>query len=374
MVKILIDENIPYAMELFSKLGAVKTMPGRHISRTALTEAKALIVRSVTKVNALLLTGSHISFVATASAGTDHIDQDLLQQQGISFSSAPGCNATAVVEYIFSALLVLAERNSFQLRDKIIGIIGVGNIGSLLNARLKAWGNQTLLCDPPRAINGSIGEFWPLEKLVAEADILTFHTPLYKSGPYTSWHLVDENVIAALPDNRILINACRGAVVDNTALLKALNKGKKLKTVLDVWEPEPNISLPLLAQVDIGTPHIAGFTLEGKAHGTKQVFEAYSRYLNKPQHVILSSMLPIAKFSPIQLHGSLDQSTLKKLIHLVYDIRRDDIMLRHSSSVIGGFDYLRKHYLERREWSSLVIKCQASTSAELLYKLGFNVI
>ncbi|SVK47931.1 pdxB [Acinetobacter baumannii] len=232
---------------------------------------------------------------------------------------------------------------------------------------------RTLLCDPPRADRGDAGEFWPLEKLVAEADVLTFHTPLNKSGPYHSLHLADADLLAALPDNRILINACRGPVVDNAALLHALEKGKKLSTVLDVWEPEPDLSLPLLARVDIGTAHIAGYTLEGKARGTTQVFEAFSRHLGQPQQVALASLLPVPEFSQIRLNGPLDEARLKRLMHLVYDVRRDDAPLRKVAGQPGEFDRLRKHYQERREWSSLAVQCDDSASAELLGKLGFSI-
>ncbi|AKL42929.1 MULTISPECIES: 4-phosphoerythronate dehydrogenase PdxB [Serratia] len=372
-MKILVDENMPYAAELFSRLGDVQAVPGRPIPREALADADALMVRSVTKVNEALLAGSRIGFVGTATAGTDHVDDAWLQRQGIGFSAAPGCNAIAVVEYVFSALMLLAERDGFHLRDKTVGIIGVGNVGSRLDARLKALGVRTLLCDPPRADRGDAGEFWPLEKLVAEADVLTFHTPLNKSGPYHSLHLADADLLAALPDNRILINACRGPVVDNAALLQVLEKGKKLSTVLDVWEPEPDLSLPLLARVDIGTAHIAGYTLEGKARGTTQVFEAFSRHLGQPQQVALASLLPVPEFSQIRLNGPLDEARLKRLMHLVYDVRRDDAPLRKVAGQPGEFDRLRKHYQERREWSSLAVQCDDSASAELLGKLGFSV-
>ena len=209
-MKILVDENMPYAVELFSRLGNVQAVPGRPIPQDALNDAEALMVRSVTKVNESLLAGKPVKFVGTATAGTDHVDDAWLTSAGIGFSAAPGCNAIAVVEYVFSALLILAQRDGFQLRDKTVGIIGVGNVGSRLNARLEALGIRTLLCDPPRADRGDTGEFWPLEKLVAEADILTFHTPLNMSGPYATHHLVDAGLLAHLPADRILINACRG--------------------------------------------------------------------------------------------------------------------------------------------------------------------
>ncbi|EQB99954.1 4-phosphoerythronate dehydrogenase PdxB [Photorhabdus temperata] len=371
-MKILVDENMPYAEQLFQQLGDVHAISGRPVPEGALDNADAFMVRSVTKVNEELLKGSTIKFIGTATAGTDHVDQQWLSQAGIGFSAAPGCNAIAVVEYVFSALMLLAERDNFELKDKVVGIIGVGNVGSRLAERLSTLGIRTLFCDPPRAERDDAGEFWPLEKLVKEADILTFHTPLNKSGPYKTLHLAGAELLSALPDNRILINASRGEVVDNQALLAELKRGKKLSVVLDVWEPEPDLSLPLLELVDIGTPHIAGYTLEGKARGTTQVFEAYCRFLGQPRKVALSELLPEPDFSRVALHGNVTQSTLKRLIHLVYDVRRDDTPLRQVAGQKGQFDLLRKNYLERREWSSLTVCCDNRESAELLAALGFS--
>lgn len=241
-MKILVDENMPYARELFSRLGEVKAVPGRPIPVEELNHADALMVRSVTKVNESLLSGTPINFVGTATAGTDHVDEAWLKQAGIGFSAAPGCNAIAVVEYVFSALLMLAERDGFSLRDCTIGIVGVGNVGSRLQTRLEALGIRTLLCNPPRAARGDEGDFRTLDELVQEADVLTFHTPLYKDGPYKTLHLADETLIRRLKPGAILINACRGPVVDNAALLARLNAGQPLSVVLDVWEGEPNLT------------------------------------------------------------------------------------------------------------------------------------
>ncbi|MBD2779955.1 4-phosphoerythronate dehydrogenase PdxB [Xenorhabdus szentirmaii] len=375
-MKILVDENMPYAEELFQQLGEVQAIPGRPVPEGVLAHADAFMVRSVTKVNEPLLQGSSVKFVGTATAGMDHVDQKWLAQAGIGFSAAPGCNAIAVVEYVLSALMLLAEQDQFQLKDKTVGIIGVGNVGGRLAERLAALGVKTLLCDPPRVDRGDEGEFWPLEKLVKEADILTFHTPLNQSGPYRTYHLADAGLLSALPDNRILINASRGEVVDNQALLSILQNGKesgkKLRVVLDVWEPEPNLSLPLLDLVDIGTPHIAGYTLEGKARGTTQVFEAYCEFLGQPRKTALSELLPTPDFSQIVLHGEVTQSILKRLMHLVYDVRRDDAPLRQVAGQEGAFDRLRKEYPERREWSSLTIYCDSEKSAQLLSQIGFN--
>ena len=371
-MKILVDENMPYARELFSRTGDVVAVPGRPVPQAELDDADGLMVRSVTKVNAELLNGKPVKFVGTATAGTDHIDEAFLQQQGIAFSAAPGCNAIAVVEYVFSALLLLAERDGFALKDRTVGIVGVGNVGGRLQARLAALGIRTLLCDPPRADRGDEGDFLPLSQLVAEADILTFHTPLFKQGAYKTLHLADEALLRALKPNAILINACRGPVVDNQALLKVLETRRDLSVVLDVWEPEPELSLPLLEKVDIATAHIAGYTLEGKARGTTQVFEAWTQFLGNPQQVALETLLPAPEFGQITLRGELDQPTLKRLVHLVYDVRRDDAPLRKVADVPGEFDRLRKNYLERREWSSLRVQCNSESTATLLLALGFS--
>ena len=373
-MKILVDENMPYARELFSRLGDVEAVPGRPVPREALAGADALMVRSVTKVDEALLAGEAVKFVGTATAGTDHVDIPWLEHAGIGFSAAPGCNAIAVVEYVFSSLLMLAERDGFTLTDRTVGIVGVGNVGGRLQARLEALGVRTLLCDPPRADRGDEGDFRSLDALVAEADILTFHTPLFKSGPYTSLHLADEALIQRLKPGSILINACRGPVVDNAALLRRLEAGQDLSVVLDVWEGEPALNTALLDRVDIGTAHIAGYTLEGKARGTTQVFEAYSQFIGQAQQVALDTLLPAPEFGRITLHGPLDQPTLKRLVHLVYDVRRDDAPLRKVAAIAGEFDKLRKHYLERREWSSLFIQCDDSEAATLLQKLGFNAV
>lgn len=373
-MKILVDENMPYARELFTRLGDVTAVPGRPIPVSELADADALMVRSVTKVNAELLEGKGIKFVGTATAGTDHVDEAYLESAGIAFSAAPGCNAIAVVEYVFSSLLMLAERDGFALKDRTVGIIGVGNVGSRLQARLEAFGVRTLLCDPPRAQRGDEGDFQPLETLVREADVLTFHTPLFKDGPYKTLHLADERLISSLKPGAILINACRGEVVDNAALLDCLVSGQNLSVVLDVWEPEPQLNIDLLDLVDIGTPHIAGYTLEGKARGTTQVFEAFSKFIGQQQQIALDTLLPAPDFGRITLHGPLCQAVLKRLVHLVYDVRRDDAPLRKVAGIPGEFDKLRKNYQERREWSSLYIQCDDEQAALTLQQLGFSAV
>lgn len=263
---------------------------------------------------------------------------------------------------------------AFPLRIAPWGLSASATSAGVCKKRLEALGIRTLLCDPPRADKGDDEDFRTLDELVQEADILTFHTPLFKDGPYRTLHLADDALIRRLKPGTILINACRGPVVDNAALLARLQAGQPLSVVLDVWEPEPELNTALLERVDIGTAHIAGYTLEGKARGTTQVFEAYSQFIGHPQQVALDSLLPAPEFGRVTLHGALDESTLKRLVHLVYDVRRDDAPLRKVAGIPGEFDKLRKNYLERREWSSLYVMCDDKAAAELLHKLGFNAV
>ncbi|WP_159715225.1 4-phosphoerythronate dehydrogenase [Blochmannia endosymbiont of Camponotus nipponensis] len=371
-MRILVDKNIPYVYKLFGVDNKMIVCEGRFISAKDVRDVDVLIVRSVTKVNQALLDDSAIKFVGTVTAGVDHIDQNYLKKYGVNFFYAPGNNAVAVVEYVFSALLWLAQRDGFFLRDKIIGIVGVGHIGSLLHERLHNFGVHTLLCDPPLA-QKNINKPWrSFATLISEADILTFHTPLIYKGDYPTWHMVDIDVLEALPSNRILINTCRGPVIDNNALLKVLENGKKLNVVLDVWETEPELSLPLLSYVDIGTAHIAGYTIESKTRGIMKIYNAYCNFFNIFKTIKLSTLNPSSIYY-LQVHNEIDEILLCKLVKCVYDIQYDDIMLRRFACVSGGFDKIRKCYLDRREWSSLCVETYVDSKNEMLTQLGFNV-
>ncbi|URJ29904.1 4-phosphoerythronate dehydrogenase [Blochmannia endosymbiont of Camponotus sp.] len=374
-MRILVDKDIPYIHKLFGSHNKITVCAGRVISAKDIRNIDILIVRSVTKVNQKLLDDDSIKFVGTATSGIDHIDQNYLKKYGINFVYAPGNNAVAVVEYVFAALFWLAERDSFFLRDKIIGIVGVGHIGSLLHERLHSFGIHTLLCDPPLA-NKNISKYkqsWKsFEKLVSEADILTFHTPLIYNGTYPTWHMVDLDVLEALPSNRILINTSRGSVIDNHALLKVLESGKKLNVVLDVWETEPELSLPLLSYVDIGTAHIAGYTIESKIRSITQIYNEYCKFFNIFDTVNLSELEPSVIYY-LKVQRKIDEMLLNKLIKFVHNIHCDDLLLRQFSTVRGGFDKVRRCYLDRREWSSLCIETYVDYNNEILINLGMNI-
>ncbi|WMY96680.1 MAG: 4-phosphoerythronate dehydrogenase [Arsenophonus sp.] len=373
-MKILIDENITYGKKIFKKIGEVKTIPGRLISHSILKNFDALMVRSVTQVNKKLLENTKIKFVGTATAGFEHIDKKWLKKAGINFIAATGCNAISVVEYVFSALLVMAQNYCFELKEKTVGIVGVGNIGNLLNKYLTTWGVQTLLYDPPLAnITKNNKKFCSLKQIINEAEILTFHPNLNKSSQNSSYHLLNKELLDSIPKGRILINTSRGSVFNNQILFNRLKNGKKIHIILDVWENEPSFLLPLLTYTDIATPHIAGYSLEGKIRGTLHIFNEFNKFLGqKSYYVQLNDLLPTPDFYQINLNGELTQENLKRLIHLVYDVRRDDACLKKTAHIDGAFDNLRKHYPNRREWSSLTVNCNNKYTANTLKMLGFT--
>lgn len=376
-LKILADRNIPYVHKLFGVCNDIRICAGRFISFKDLINTDVLIVRSVTKVNQELLSDSSLKFVGTATAGVDHIDQFFLRENGIAFTSAPGSNAVGVVEYVLTVLFYLAQYNNFFLRDKVIGVIGVGHIGSLLYQRLNDFGVHTLLCDPfvsKMCVQDSNNNWRSLEELISEADILTFHTPLTDTGNYPTWHMVNIDVLDALPTDTIIINTCRGAVFDNNALLKVLQDGKRLSVVLDVWESEPELSMPLLSSINIGTPHIAGHTVESKIRGVIHIYRVYCKYFNVFNNSAYEQcLLSVPRMGCIKIKNKIDEVGLFKLIHYIYDVRYDDFMFKRWMFKLGKFDVFRERYVSRREWGSLCIEVCSDYNYEILTSLGFNV-
>ena len=373
-MKILADQNMPLVEEYFADLGGVTRFDGRNARPEQIEDVDILLTRSVTKVNAELLQyAKKLKFVGTATIGTDHIDTELLDSKEIAFSSAPGCNAIAVAEYVISTLYAYAQETSTSLIGKTLGIVGVGNIGQCLREKLQGSGINLLLCDPIKFENGELEEHIELDDLLAHSDIVSFHVPLVKTGKHKTQHLIDSARIAKLKENMLVINACRGEVIDNQALLEALQAGKQLELVLDVWENEPNILTELLPFVRYSSVHIAGHTLEGKARGTQMLYQKVCELLNIPVEKKLSDFLPKPVITEVTLQDNFTQGDLGRLVHLVYDIRRDDGILRKSLSE-KGFDHLRKSYPVRREFSTVTVKNNGSQFAKQLVTLGFTVL
>ena len=370
-MKIVVDENMPLTETLFSEFGEIMPLPGRTMTADQLADADILLVRSVTKVNAgLLAKAEKLKFVGTATIGTDHIDKNYLTEKGIRFASAPGCNKISVGEYIISALLVMAEKYQFSLAGLSLGIIGAGNTGTAVAERAAALGMDVKLCDPLKQQAGDPRSFVSYDEAL-ECDLITFHVPLSRDGEHATYHLLDKKRIQALRSEQILLNASRGEVWDNQAMLLRQQSSEPLRLVMDVWENEPDILHDLVPYTDIATPHIAGYSLEGKYRGTYMLYEAFCQQFGYPVTKQLSQLLPVADIDKLTLNANPEEAVLKKLIHLVYDVRRDDARFRHQIGLPGRFDEMRKKYPERREWSSVSIF--AGSNHDVLVKLGFSI-
>jgi len=355
-MNIVADENIIFAKEAFSGIGDVQLYNGRDITNSVLKNTDALLVRSITSANAKLLEDTNVKFVGTATIGTDHIDIDYLNRNNIAFSDAKGCNSDAVVEYVFTALLNIAHEKGFRLKGKSIGVVGVGNIGSRIVRFAEILGMKVLQNDPPLKRKTGNTRFVELSELM-NADIITFHVPLNMDGDDRTYHLFDYDKLNALKDGAIIINASRGPVVDNNALDNLIEK-KKFTAVLDVWEEEPDIKTELLRKIKFGTPHIAGYSFEGKVNGTVILYNALCGFLNKTPG--WQPVIPAAEHSLIRISGKTDTETaLFNAAEHVYCISEDDKSLREifdADDPRKCFDTLRKKYKLRREFPNYVVE------------------
>lgn len=369
-MKIIADENMPLVEELFAPYGQVITLPGRTLSNRDIQGADVLLVRSVTQVNRQLLQGSGIGFVGSATIGVDHVDQNYLQQQGIGFSAAPGCNANGVVDYVCAALCALDIDWAGLCKGEIsAGIIGCGNVGGRLYRRLKSLG-ATVRCYDPFLTTQQNPDLCTLEQVLA-CNLVCLHTPHTHSGPHPTHHMLGAQQLQQLPDNAILINAGRGGAIDGRALQEFLAQRKDVQAVLDVWENEPDISLPLLQQCTLATPHIAGYSVQGKSNGTRMVRDAFLRWRGLP---------PAQEEEGVALQP-LDAGTFQQALTAVYDIRRDDRQMRQYISTeysaaerAQQFDQLRKHYPQRHEFNryAMVGTDFSSLEKKLLNSFGVD--
>jgi erythronate-4-phosphate dehydrogenase len=360
-MKIIADSKIPFVQEAFADVAEVTALDTREIVPDVVREADALLVRSETTVDKSLLNGSRVRFVATATIGTDHLDTDYLQQRGIGFASAPGSNANSVGEYIVAALLVLEERCGFSLAGKTLGVVGVGNVGTIVVRYARALGLHVLQNDPPLARTTGNPAFLPLDELM-DADIITIHVPLTKTGPDKTFHLFGDARIRAMKSGSILINTSRGGVVDTVAIKNALRTHHLAACVLDVWENEPTIDCELLSVATLGTPHIAGYSFDGKVKGTVMIHKAACEYFGLRSAWLPHDMLGQGVRSPIIVpEGSSHSTGLLAAIKSCYDIEGDDANLRRIQTLEESergafFRRLRAGYPMRREFCNHEVK------------------
>lgn len=378
--RIIVDANIPAAEACFGELGEVQRLPGRELPPEALADAEVLITRSITRVDRPLLDQApRLRFVGTCTIGTDHIDRPALAERGIGFSSAPGCNAEAVVDHVLGALLWAAEREGQELEARRVGIVGVGQVGGRLAARLAALGIEALCCDPPRAEAEGGGDFHDLDALIERCDVLCLHTPLVRGGPHATHYLLDARRLRALRPGTWLLNAGRGDCLDGEALKARLAARGDLITLLDVWENEPAIDEALWRATDLATPHVAGYSLDGKLRGTHQVYEAAMHHFGLPARRRLGELLPPPALPRLTLDAGLAPwDALRLCIRACHDPRRDALGLARFARERGmarGFDGYRADYPLRREFATLTVALRegAAELAPWLQGAGFGV-
>jgi erythronate-4-phosphate dehydrogenase len=376
-MKIVCDKNMPFVQEAFSTLGDVSLIDGREISAADVKDADMLIIRSTTRVDGRLLEGSRVRFCGSGVIGTDHLDIAYLRSAGIQLVTSPGCNAVSVGNYVVAALLWLSGEYGFKLKDKSLGVVGVGNVGSQVCRFARALGMRVLANDPPRQRNSDDIEarsFVNIERILGESDIISLHVPLSKEGIDSTFHLIGSERFAVAREGVMLINAARGAVIDNQALCDALHAGRISHAVVDCWEGEPCYRDDLLRLVDIGTPHIAGHSFEGKVNGTAMTYRGACAFLGvEPEYpfTLPEPPVPLIDTSAFQRR---DEDVLRELVLRVYDIRGDSERLRcatvsDNAQRVKVFNAQRASYPIRRQFESTKVRIEDASSA-LLEKAG----
>lgn len=375
-MKLVVDENIAFAREAFSQFGETVLLAGRDITKEVLKDTDILIVRSVTNVDEKLLDETAVKFVGTATIGTDHIDLNYLKSRNITFADAKGCNAFAVAEYFLAALMKVCSEEKISLQDKSIGIIGVGNVGSKVAKFSELLGLKVLKNDPPLERKNPQEKFYSLDEAL-QCDIVTLHVPLTFEGSDKTFHLLNEDNLKKIKDGAILINTSRGAVIDNASLRKIILK-KNLHLVFDVWENEPDVDLSLLERVKIGTPHIAGYSMEGKVNGTIMIFNALNSFLGTDYQFDFS--LPEVDNNVLSYNQNyLEAEEFSNLLMKIYDVEKDSLQMKKMlyfsrEDQIKYFDTLRKYYRLRREFNNYIVKTNSQQMKKIFEGMRFKVI
>ena len=376
-IKIVADDKIPFLQGVLEPFADVEYYPGKDITKEKILNADAMIIRTRTKCNADLLEGTNVKFIATATIGIDHIDTEYCDSKNIKWVNAPGCNSSSVMQYVTSALLTIAEDEKFKLSDKTIGIIGVGNVGSKIQKVAKILGMRILLNDPPRERIEGGNQFCDLKKIKEEADIITFHVPLIREGEDKTFHLAAESFFNELNKKAIIINSSRGEVVKTFAIKNAVKNNLVSDVVIDVWENEPEIDLELLKLVTIGTPHIAGYSADGKANGTAVSVNELNKFFNLGlKQNWYPAKVPLAENGDeiiIDCSNKTEQQIISEAVIATYSIKYDFQILLNSPQT---FEKQRGDYRIRREFNTYKVKllnCEKQ-NVNKLKEIGFNLV
>lgn len=375
-IKIIADDKIPFLKGVLEPFASIEYLNYSQITNEKLKDVDALLIRTRTKCNKELLEGTKVKFIATATIGFDHIDTKYCDEKNIKWLNAPGCNSGSVMQYFASAILSLAHKKNISLKDKTLGIIGVGNVGSKVERFAKTIGMKVLLNDPPRERVEGKDKFVSLDELISKSDIITFHVPLNKEGNDKTFHLADKNFFNKFDEQKIIINTSRGEVIDTSALKEAIEEEKISFLVLDVWENEPNIDIDLLSKTDIATPHIAGYSADGKANGTSICVNALNEFFNLglekkwyPKEIPAPNNSSLIE---IDCSNKSEQEIIFDVINHTYKIYDDDFRLRNS---VQSFEKQRANYPIRREFHyyTLKLKNVYTSLQEIFMNLGFNL-
>lgn len=376
-IHIVLDENIPYAQAYFGAHGTLRTISGREMTvnhlKTHNNSANALIVRSVTPVNDALIKDTDVQFVGSCTIGTDHIDTDDLNAHGICWASAPGCNADAAAQFTIATMLSLCAQAKTDLTNQTVGIIGVGNVGGRVKAILETLGIKTLCYDPFKQAEHT--DYVGFDA-VLQADILTLHTPLTREDDYPTHQMINAKVLSRLPKHTMLINCARGAVMDGEALLKDIKTNRR-RVALDVWPEEPTLNNDLVNAVTLATPHVAGYSVEGKVNGTTMVYTAFCNHFDLSPATPTLDLPPPTPMPDADMTGLSAIDALTILTQHTTDLIGDDTRLRQITHCANAekptfFDGLRKQYAPRREWSAHALppQIQNTLSPEVLATLA----
>ncbi len=374
-MKIVADDKIPFLKGILEPYADVLYLPGKDITRNSIIDSDALLTRTRTKCTEEFLSGTALKYIGTATIGFDHIDTSFCERNNIFWTNAPGCNSSSVQQYIIVALLKMAHHYGFSLKDKTLGIIGVGNVGSKVEKFARLMGMKVLLNDPPRARREGEEAFVNLSDLLFESDIVTLHVPLNISGRDATYHMFDEKRFSNMKKGALFLNTSRGEIVETNALKKALSSGYLSGVVLDVWENEPDIDIQLLSQVNIATPHIAGYSTDGKANGTSRIVNSMCEFFRLPLKDWYPQDVPPPADPVIRIDcsGMQDEDIVREAVLHSYDISADDSNLRANPS---DFERLRGDYRIRREFPAYAAELiSASDNASgILRGMGFKII
>jgi len=368
-MNIVADNTIPYLKGVIEPLGNVSYLPSGSFTADNIREADVLIVRSVDKCTREILKGSNVKLITTATIGFDHIDTAYCDEAGIVWKNAPGSNARSVGQYLLACLITYSLRTGESLKGKVLGVVGVGHVGKKVEFFCSAFGMQILRNDPPRAEEEGEEEFVTLDTIAKESDIITFHTPLTKERNHPTYHLADQSFVLKLKKKPLVINSCRGAVTDTAALLNGLESGKISSLIIDCWEKEPTISLQLLQKTAIATPHIAGFSADGKANATRMCLEAISEFFDiRVEHI--ADVRPPQPEQPIIDLNSFESNRIERAVLTSFDPLIIDKALRHEPD---KFEWFRAHYNHPHEFASYTVINATPGEADLLRSIGFQI-